>query len=148
MNLRQLLEYDQWANQRIFQAIRTIDQPEIDPEIIRLFSHLLTAQVVWLNRIQQKPLPPEIWPVLSFEKIEEHLEENPTRLRSLIPQKEEVIHYKNSKGDEFKNSVEEILVHLTIHGQHHRAQIASLLRKAGITPPGTDFIFFLRTLDN
>ncbi|WP_395084871.1 DinB family protein [Gracilimonas sp.] len=31
--------------------------------------------------------------------------------------------------------MEEILVHLTIHGQHHRAQIAMLLRQAGQTRP-------------
>ncbi|MEX0845990.1 MAG: DinB family protein, partial [Balneolaceae bacterium] len=76
------------------------------------------------------------------------LDQNPDKLHSLIQKKTEIIEYSNSKGVTFRNSVEEILMHIVIHGQHHRAQIAKLLRKTGITPPVTDFIFFLRTVDN
>jgi uncharacterized damage-inducible protein DinB len=76
------------------------------------------------------------------------VEDNPAILQKMISRKNEAIVYKNSKGTVFNNTVEEILVHLTIHGQHHRAQIANLLRQSGIEPPATDIIFFLRTLDN
>jgi|AntRauTorckE6833_2_1112554.scaffolds.fasta_scaffold03514_6 uncharacterized damage-inducible protein DinB len=148
MDLQQLLDYDEWANHRVFNAIKKVNDSAFEAEIKKLFAHLLSAQLVWMNRINNRPLPDEIWPDLSISEMKGLLNKQPKKLKSLVSRKEELIRYKNTKGDEFQNSVEEILVHLTIHGQHHRAQIASHLRKAGANPPGTDFIFFLRTLDN
>lgn len=143
-----LLNYDSWANSTVSRSISQLPESKERSEILSLFAHLLTAQLVWVNRINKESLPSEIWPSLSIPEIEKLLQDNPPKIRELISKKGEVIHYKNSKGESFTNSVEEILVHLTIHGQHHRAQIATLLRQAGQTPPATDFIFFLRTLDN
>jgi uncharacterized damage-inducible protein DinB len=148
MDLKKLLDYDSWANSSVFRSLNQLPESEERSEILRLFAHLLTAQLIWVNRIKKEPLPSDIWPSLSIQEIEKLLHHNPYKLNGLISKKDEIINYKNSKGEAFTNSVEEILVHLTIHGQHHRAQIASLLRKAGQTPPATDFIFFLRTLDN
>ena len=56
------------------------------------------------------------------------------------------IHYSNSKGDQFSTRASDILQHLIIHGQHHRAQIAVVLRLNGIEPPRTDYIYYLRSL--
>lgn len=143
-----LLNYDSWANSTVFRSISQLPESKERSEVLSLFAHLLTAQLVWVNRVKKESLPSEIWPSLSIPEIEKLLQHNPPKIRELISKKDEVIHYKNSKGESFANTVEEILVHLTIHGQHHRAQIATLLRQAGQTPPATDFIFFLRTLDN
>ncbi|MDR9419260.1 DinB family protein [Gracilimonas sp.] len=148
MDLAQLIEYDQWANTKIFKASISPNQQIRDPKIHKLLSHLLAAQNIWINRITGDPLPNKIWPDLPVSEIEQMLNENPEKLKGLITREDEVVNYRNSKGKEFSNIVEEILFHLTIHGQHHRAQIAQLLRAQGVTPPATDFIFFLRALDN
>lgn len=148
MDLEKLIKYDRWANERIFEALKKLDPSEVQKECVRLFSHLLTAQLIWVNRIQDNPIPSEIWPDLSIKDMQKHLRENPEVLRKLISKKDEINQYHNSKGDMFRNSVEEILMHVIIHGQHHRAQIATLLRQAGTKPPATDFIFFLRALEN
>jgi uncharacterized damage-inducible protein DinB len=148
MDLQKLVNYDKWANKKILQVIHDIEEPSLLEEIETLFAHLLTAQVVWMNRIEDQSLPDQIWPQLTFSEMRSLVEDNPAKLQKLISRKSKAIAYKNSKGTVFNNTVEEILVHLTIHGQHHRAQIANLLRQNGIEPPATDFIFFLRTLDN
>lgn len=148
MELQKLLAYDKWANEKIFPIFKKVEDPSIRKETDKLFAHLLTAQVVWVNRIQKQPLPEHIWPDLSLSEMASLIEDNQLKLQKLISEKDEIISYKNSKGEEFENSVEEILLHLTIHGQHHRAQIAKLLRQSGLKPPATDLIFFLRTLDN
>lgn len=148
MDLQKLVNYDKWANQKVLTIIRKIEDPTLLDEIEKLFSHLLTAQLVWVNRIENRPISDQIWPHLSHFDMRSLMEDNPAKLRKLISKKDEVIRYKNSRGKTFENSVEEILVHLTIHGQHHRAQISTLLRQNEIEPPATDFIFFLRTLDN
>ena len=145
MELQKLLDYDQWANERVFAAFEKVEDPEVLEELFKLFSHLLTAQIIWVSRILGEDGPSEIWPKLSRSEIKQLLKETPDKIQKLIALKEEVISYQNSRGDEFENKVQDILMHLIIHGQHHRAQMATLLRKAGARPPATDFIFFLRT---
>ena len=53
--------------------------------------------------------------------------------------------YRNTRGEEFENAVEEILTQVFLHSAYHRGQIASTLRDAGHEPALTDFIHALRT---
>jgi uncharacterized damage-inducible protein DinB len=52
--------------------------------------------------------------------------------------------YRNSAGREFASPVEDILLHVALHGAYHRGQIAAALRGAGAVPEPTDFIAFAR----
>jgi uncharacterized damage-inducible protein DinB len=52
--------------------------------------------------------------------------------------------YTNSKAEEWSNTAEDILIHVTIHSAYHRGQIASDLRGAGQRPAYTDFIHAVR----
>ncbi len=148
MELEQFIDYDEWANRKVFSAIKDLPESKTRTEIYGLFSHLLAAQIIWMNRVTGITNEVELWPDPSLAEMETLLNENPAKLRTLIPKASQTIRYSNSSGTEFQNSVGEILTHLTIHGQHHRAQIATLLRQSGITPPGTDLIFFLRSSNN
>ena len=56
----------------------------------------------------------------------------------------ENISYKNSKGEPWSNTVEDILTHVLLHSAYHRGQIASQTRAAGETPAYTDFIHAVR----
>jgi uncharacterized damage-inducible protein DinB len=57
---------------------------------------------------------------------------------------ESVITYLTSKGQPFSNSVRDILFHVANHTTHHRGQIVSDFRQAGIPPLVTDYIFYRR----
>ena len=50
--------------------------------------------------------------------------------------------YRNSAGRDFRNTVEEIVTHVTMHGSYHRGQIARIVRASGGDPPYTDYIQF------
>jgi len=54
------------------------------------------------------------------------------------------IGYRNSAGRSYENSVADIIIHTAMHGEHHRGQIARLLRAAGREPPYTDYIQYAR----
>ena len=54
------------------------------------------------------------------------------------------IMYSNSKGNEFGNSIRDILFHIANHSSHHKGQIISALRQSGIEPIVTDYIFYKR----
>ena len=47
-------------------------------------------------------------------------------------------------GDPFLDNLTDILTHLVNHSTYHRGQITQLLRRPGMTPPGTDYILFAR----
>jgi uncharacterized damage-inducible protein DinB len=147
-SLEQLIEYDAWANQQIYKLITENGAGNFRNETIKLFSHIFAAQIVWISRINSEKVKVEIWPDWTLVQCEEYLNHNPSHLKKLLGREPEIINYQNSRGDKFANSVSEILHHIIIHGQHHRAQISMIYRKAGFEPPVTDFIFFLRQKHN
>ena len=55
-----------------------------------------------------------------------------------------IVHNLNSAGDEFDNAIEDILVHVAMHGTYHRGQVTLLVRDAGAEPQPTDYIAFVR----
>jgi uncharacterized damage-inducible protein DinB len=55
-----------------------------------------------------------------------------------------VVDYKSLKGDPFKNTVREIVMHVVNHATIHRGQVMGMLRQMGVAPPPTDLIFFYR----
>ncbi|MAL18018.1 MAG: hypothetical protein CL670_01035 [Balneola sp.] len=144
MNFERLISYDQWANQKIYEAFQAVEEDEVRAEIEAMFSHLLATQAVWMSRITGEKVTFGIWPSFDSSEMEKLIKNHPSKLKGLIDRQEEVISYENSKGVAHESKVSDILMHLIIHGQHHRAQIAKMLRADRATPPGTDFIFFTR----
>jgi uncharacterized damage-inducible protein DinB len=55
-----------------------------------------------------------------------------------------VVPYRNSAGLAFESTVEDILLHVCLHGSYHRGQIARAVRQGGATPAPTDYIGFIR----
>ncbi|WP_379084396.1 DinB family protein [Pedobacter sp. UC225_65] len=46
--------------------------------------------------------------------------------------------------NQYTGIVKDILFHVFNHSTYHRAQIATLFKESGITPPVTDFIILKR----
>ena len=51
-----------------------------------------------------------------------------------------VIPYKRFTGEEYQSPVADILLHLTLHGAHHRGQMATYVSSKGMKPINTDFV--------
>lgn len=117
---------------------------------LSIFSHILNAHIIWLNRI--KPLQsisiPETWErqsIADFSELNEFcFEKTISFLKNERPKTGEIITYKNSKGREYRNSVEEIYFHMLMHSMYHRGQVAKQFNSVNIEPPVTDFIFYMR----
>lgn len=141
------IQYDLWANQLICGSVKSIENDdETRLEAIRLFSHLFKAQVIWFNRIHGIKETVNVWGDYTEETCLSLLNDSRSMLESIASKIGQEIAYQDTQGNHFKNSVTDIFDHVIIHGQHHRAQIAYLLRQAGYTPPATDYIYFLRSL--
>lgn len=147
--LRRLYDYDRWANQQVFQVLKTNNTFEFRSKTNSLMSHIMAAEDLWYRRIEGHELSDlKVWPDYKMEEIATMIEEFGSRWQTLIKEYasdlDRRISYSNTSGTAYETMLSDILHHVIIHGQHHRAQIASWLRKADIAPPATDFIFYTR----
>lgn len=150
--LHQLFTYDLWSNQKVTAVLD--DQLFDDHQkCAGLLTHIGAAQKIWYHRIKGQPVKNiDLWPQgVSVSKSLENINKMNEQWLDLLAADgnlDEVISYRNSSDTTFNTPLAGILHHIIIHGQHHRAQIAALLRTGGVTPPGTDFLFYLREADN
>jgi len=148
MTLERLLAYDAWGNRASLDSVRAVAAP---PErAVALLGHLGGAGRLWLERLRGAPQTMAVWPALSLEECSRVFDENRDAWSSYLAGVDErdlgqTIAYMNSKGGRFKNTVLDVLLHVTHHGAYHRGQIALLLRQNGAEPAYTDFIHAVRT---
>lgn len=151
-----LVDHMEWANARSLQAVRRAESPEswgaepgsADP--LWLIAHVLGAEQVWLERIRTGDSSElEIWPELTTDECGELMERNVQGYRKVLAgvpagALDRLVRYENSSGTEYRTPLSEILLHLSLHGEHHRGQIARELRRVDAEPASTDFITFSR----
>ena len=143
--LLELFEHNWWAHERLFAELRR--EPP-DPETMRLLAHVIGTEHVWLSRIDGVSPSYPVWPRISLGEAAALAAENRARIEDLLRRpddtREQRVRYRNSAGNDFDNSVREILTHVTLHGQYHRGQIAKTMRAAGREPVYTDYIGYMR----
>lgn len=143
-----LFRYNEWANNQVIKAME--QSSNLDPQAVKLLAHLIASQNIWLARILKSDTTNiEMWPNDTLDdckgKIQQSSEEWTEFIETMNDEHFKEDHlYKNSKGDLFKSSMEEILTHVANHGSYHRAQINQLLRQNGNEPAVTDYIFYTR----
>ncbi len=149
--LERLLAHTAWANGRVLDCLRAAPTPE--RRALRLFSHLLTAEQIYLARMRgQDPWPQDFWPELSLAECAALITENRTGYAAFFATLTEEglrtrVRYRNSQGLEFRTPIEDMLMHVALHSVYHRGQISAALRVAGEEPVNTDFITFVREGD-
>lgn len=140
--LKKLFSYDRWANSEYLRAL-TANQHGDRP--VRLLSHVVAAQMLWMDRIKRRSARAPVWPEWDISECQNNLEHSAQEWKPYVDQlspdeARTTIAYKNSKGEAWESTVEDILIHVSNHGTYHRAQIAALIRANGTTPPYTDYI--------
>lgn len=143
--LEQLFEHNWWAHEQLLTELR---RQAPDSETLRLFAHVVAAEHLWLSRIDMVTPRVAVWPTLSLEDVAALETDNRARIRELLRRpddtRDRLVHYRNSAGNEFDNSVGDILTHVALHGHYHRGQIARAMRATGREPVYTDYIGFVR----
>lgn len=145
--LAKLVAHLGWADDRVLAALRSATTP--DAACLELFAHVLAAEHVWLARLKGETPRHPVWPTLTLEACAELVQANQRELTATVDALAPAdmargLTYRNSAGQEFTSSIEDILLHVCLHGAYHRGQIAWALRKGGGVPMPTDFIAFVR----
>jgi uncharacterized damage-inducible protein DinB len=105
-------------------------------------SHTLRAHEIWLNRLNKNDTQLKEWETLELVNFENLNTALYNRTNEIIDSKnlDSNISYKNSKCDEFNNSLMDVLFHIVNHSNYHRGQINTEFKRLGIEPVLTDYI--------
>lgn len=147
-NFIELFEYNDWANSVLIDALIKLDS-SVD-KTVRLINHIISAQDLWLERIQnQTSWDIELWEehslhecyALSGISTNEWLKYINRNTEKTL--REEHTYY-NSKNEQFTNKIYQTINHVITHSHYHRGQINLLLRESSESPVECDYIYFLR----
>jgi uncharacterized damage-inducible protein DinB len=145
--IRKLIDHLEWADAALLEALRTA--PGSDTRGLVLYNHVLGAEAVWLARLAGRRAAVAVWPTLSLDEAASLARENARELDALASSLTPAdlareIDYRNSAGQAFRSTIEDILLHVALHGSYHRGQIALVIRAGGGEPVSTDYIGFIR----
>jgi len=145
LQLKDLYDYHHAMNLKVAELL-TNHSGEIDEKAYHLFSHILGAQNIWNSRILDIKHTIPVWDIQPHHQFIEIEDKNHRDSLLIIENKplQTEIEYTNLQGIRYKNSISDILFHVTNHATYHRAQIASIIKKSGLTPPVTDYIAYKR----
>lgn len=150
-HFKSLFDHCAWANHLTLDSLSAC--PAAQTEGTPLIAHVLAAEHIWLSRLQGREPALQTWPSLSLEEcqplageVEEGWTEYLTRMR--VEDLKSEIDYRTSRGDHFRNRVVDVLMHVIIHGGHHRGQIAQLVTRAGGQAAACDYILYARAGDS
>jgi uncharacterized damage-inducible protein DinB len=142
----QMFTYDHWANLECLRALSATAPP---PKVLRFMAHTLSAQKLWLERLQGVPQSVAVWPSSTIEECSALADEMAIAWRSYLTplspaDLEKEIDYRNSQGERWSSRVDDVMTHVLIHSAHHRGQVALEMRAAGLQPAYIDFIHGVR----
>ena len=146
-----MFTYDDWANRECLAAMRA--PASVPPDALARMAHILSAQKLWLERILKQHQSMAVWPVSTIDECLALAHEMSSAWRSYLARLgnqfapgslNDVVEYRNTRGESWSNRVEDILTHVLFHSAYHRGQIALLMRTSGAEPASTDFIHAVR----
>lgn len=142
---RDAFEYTYHFNDKVLGLM--IESETIFPEkSLQLINHTLNAHQIWNARIEQNIYDVQVWQTRPQDILKRVNIENYEKTLNILDNfdLDKRIAYTTSKGEQFENSIQEILFHIVNHSTYHRGQIASDCKQHGIAPLVTDYIFYKR----
>jgi uncharacterized damage-inducible protein DinB len=145
---RRLFEYDAWANRETLASMKAA--ANVPAKSLARIGHIIGTEYLYLARLKKTKAVAEVWSKLALADCDLHmvaLQRDWSDYLHHLTEEDltETIHYVNSKGEAWTNTVEDMLTQAAMHSAYHRGQIASDLRAAGFEPAYTDFIHAVRT---
>lgn len=141
---KDIFEYHHHINQKLADLLLETSD-DVREKIIPIFAHSVNAHQIWNARIlKRNPFGVhQLHPIRVCKTIDNTNYTNTIKILTEFDLNTH-IHYQNTKGKTFRNSIQQILFHVSNHFSHHRGQLVTVLRQHGIEPIITDYIFCKR----
>ncbi len=153
-----LYDYTYWARDRLLRGAEGVTQEQFEAPapfphggLRGTLVHLVSSEWVWLSRWQGVSPTGQLrqadFPTL--DSIRARWAEEEAKMRAFIDSLSDagldrVVHYSNTKGQEFSHPLWQIMMHLANHGTQHRSEAAAILTEIGRSPGDLDMIVYLR----
>ncbi len=157
--VNQYAAYNLWANGIFIDYIKKLSNEQQHafvassfPSLYKTIVHMWETERNWLKRLQfTENIPASVGSVtLLFDEVASALLHESKMVKEWIEKAttekiEHVIAYQNSRREQFKQPVFQILLHLFNHETYHRGQMVSMFHQLQLTKiPNTDFISWSR----
>ncbi len=149
-----LVRHKWWANAVLFRAIEQHPPAADDEELRKMLHHILVSNRFWLLTIlghafareDEMQIPGNLGGIIERFKETERLESD--WLSQASEQDLERTLETRSSRLGIDVSVRQALLQICMHTQGHRSQCATRLRALGGTPPGADYILWIKQKNN
>ena len=157
--LQQFGAYNIWANQKIMDLILELPEEKQIAEVPSSFNslyktvlHMWDAESAWWQRmkLQERIVIPSENFKGTMKDVVNGLAQQSHQWLDWVSSVSDialdhVFQYQNTKKEQFKQPVYQMILHVFNHGTYHRGQLVNILRQLGIEKiPQTDFIIWSR----
>jgi uncharacterized damage-inducible protein DinB len=157
--LKQYAAYNIWATKMIVDIILTLPEEKQMQELPSSFNslyktvlHMWDAESIWWQRmkLQDRFIIPSDNFKGSMTDIGYGLAQQSKLWQEWVSNASDmaidhVFQYQNSRKEQFKQPIYQMLLHVFNHGSYHRGQLVNILRQLDIEKiPQTDFIVWAR----
>jgi uncharacterized damage-inducible protein DinB len=153
VQLRRLIAYNQWADERLLAAVDGLSAEELEQPRAAYFGnlannlwHMLTVQRLWLARWTGDSLPPTERPMIPSWRAAYAASHAALRdyVASLTAADlERLVKYTPRSGGPREQPLGQLILHLANHGTAHRAETGLLLERLGHSPGDLDYTIFM-----
>lgn len=144
--IRDLSAHQAWADAEMWRYLDETPAATTDKKVLELMNHTHAVQSFFLSAIQGEPLTrEELQKQLAAPELRESYRQYHEQAdRYLRKMRESHLndHIEVPWFPGFQPKVSEALTQVVMHTQHHRAQIAMLLRQLGGDPKPLDYIIW------
>jgi uncharacterized damage-inducible protein DinB len=150
--LERVFSYKAKANDEILLAMRQFDDASPAKEIaIRVLNHTYAVDRIFAANLRQAEhgyTSPNPGQAPSLEELSAAIKASDQWYLDYVSRLEETqlaetIDFTFTDGWPGRMSREEMLMHVTVHGEYHRGQISLIMMQNSITPPGDGFTTYL-----
>jgi uncharacterized damage-inducible protein DinB len=155
-------DYNYWANRRILARTETLTTaqllektPVMADSIMRTMAHVLAAEMLWRQRMQEGKSPAARLDYDQFTSVEllyRHWAEEEAAMRAYLAglsdaDLDRVVEYRATDGTPFRRVLWHILTHVVNHGTQHRSEAALYLTNFDRSPGNMDLTAYLSEQD-
>ena len=151
-----LYDYGYWANKKLFQVVSGLTQEQFAQPVAGSYGsirntlvHAMSAEWGWLERcggkVRGPRLTPDNYPTLpslveTWDKVEAYIHEFLSTLRDEDMSRD--VGFSLGGPETHTMQLGHLMQHAAMHGIHHRAQVAMLLRMLGYEPGNFDMLVY------
>jgi uncharacterized damage-inducible protein DinB len=154
------LRFSEWATRRVLESVVALSQDELDRNlgnsyggIFGTLAHIYQADAIWFDRLMGVSTaslaaysPGANLDELSGQWAAVH-NGYLSWAEALEPGDwDRIVPHRNVKGEESRQAVWRIVLHVVNHASYHRGQVTTMLRQLGREPVATDLMLYYRSL--